>query len=436
MTYVRTGVLVLLLLPGIMNVHAQARRAEVDALADQIETQIIEWRRDFHQNPELSNREFRTGALIADFLESIGIEVERNVAHTGVVGILRGSNPGPVVALRADMDALPVKESLDLPFSSDAVGIYNDEEVPVMHACGHDSHMAMLMGVADNLVKLKSQLHGTVVFLFQPAEEGAPSGEEGGAELMVKEGVLERHGVDVIFGLHISSIEEVGTINYRPGGLLASVNSMNITVYGSQSHGATPWMGVDPIVTSAQIIMGLQTIVSRNMELTKNAAVITIGKIEGGVRSNIIPEKVEMVGTIRALDPAMQIQLHNRIREVATKIAESAGARVDVQIHDGYPVTFNDPDLVIQMLPSLKETAGDENVILIDAVTGAEDFSFFAQEVPGLFFFLGGRPHDVAREDAPSHHRPDFYIDESGMKLGVRALTNMTLDYMEMSAVR
>ncbi len=430
------GTVALLIVQFSSSAAGQDRRSEVDALADQIETQIIEWRRDFHQNPELSNREFRTGTLIADYLESLGIEVERNVAHTGVVGILRGSNPGPVVALRADMDALPVKESLDLPFSSDAVGIYNGEEVPVMHACGHDSHMAILMGVADSLVKLKNQLRGTVVFLFQPAEEGSPRGEEGGAKRMVKEGVLERHGVDVVFGLHISSIEELGTINYRPGGLLASANTMNITVHGSQAHGAAPWRGVDPIVTSAQIIMGLQTIVRRNMELTKNAAVITIGKIEGGVRSNIIPEKVEMVGTIRALDPAMKMQLHKRIREVATNIAESAGARVDVEIHDGYPVTYNDPDLVNQMLPSLQETAGEENVRLIDAVTGAEDFSFFARVVPGLFFFLGARPTDVTRDDATSHHRPDFYIDESAMKLGVRTLTNLTLDYMEMSAVR
>ncbi len=417
----------------VVEANGQNLRNDVDELATEIEEQVITWRRDFHENPELSNREYRTGTLIADFLEGLGIEVERNVAHTGVVGILRGANPGPVVALRADMDGLPVEETTLLPFASVARSEYNGEDVPVMHACGHDTHMAILMGVADSLVKLKDRLRGTVVFLFQPAEEGAPTGEEGGAELMVEEGVLERHGVDVVFGLHISSTEEVNTINYRPGGLLASVNSMNITVYGSQSHGAAPWMGVDPIVTSAQIIMGLQTIVSRNMELTKNAAVITIGKIEGGVRSNIIPEKVEMEGTIRALDPDMQSKLHERIREVATRIAESAGARAEVVIHDGYPVTYNDPYLVDQMLPSLKSTAGDQNVRLIDAVTGAEDFSFFAREVPGFFFFLGGRPLDVALEDAPSHHRPDFFVDESGMKLGVRTLTNMAIDYMEMS---
>ncbi|WPP48364.1 amidohydrolase [Catalinimonas niigatensis] len=412
-------------------VQSQNLSVKIDQMAEQIDEKVISWRRDIHQHPELSNREFRTAKMVAEHLESLGIEVQTGIAHTGVVGVLKGGKPGPVVALRADMDALPVVERVDIPFASKEKGEYNGEEVGVMHACGHDTHVAILMGVAETLSSMRKDLKGTVKFLFQPAEEGAPAGEEGGADLMIKEGALKNPDVDVVFGLHINSQTPVNTIGYRPEGTMASVDGLEIIVKGTQTHGAYPWSGVDPIVTSAQIIMGLQTIVSRNLELLKAPAVVTIGKIEGGVRSNIIPEEVKMIGTIRSLDPEMQDKIHKRIHEIATNIGESAGAEVEVNISRGYPVTYNDPELTAQMLGTLEETAGKENVILRNAVTGAEDFSYFAQEVPGLFFFLGGMPADMNPEEAAPHHTPDFYIDDSGLKLGVRALCNLTLDYME-----
>ncbi len=412
-----------------------AFRPEIDRLADDIESLVIEWRRDIHEHPELSNREYRTSALVADHLRSLGLEVMTDIAYTGVVGILRGNHPGPVVALRADMDALPVTERVDIPFASKVRDRYNDQEVGVMHACGHDTHVAIMMGVASTLSRMKNELRGTVKFIFQPAEEGAPKGEGGGAEMMVQEGILTNPDVDVIFGLHIDAGRDVGKIGYRPGGILASVDDFQIIVRGKQTHGSRPWGGVDPIVTAAQIINGLQTIVSRQMPLTKNAAVVTVGSIHGGVRSNIIPEKLEMLGTIRALDEEMRQTIHERIRRTATKIAESAGATADVAIpySGSYPITYNDPDLVRQMLPSLNETAGENNVELIDAITGAEDFSYFAREVPGFFYFLGGKPLDVPAGEAAPHHTPDFYIDESGLKLGVRTLSDLTLDYMDMA---
>lgn len=405
-------------------------------MADAIESKVIEWRRDFHEHPELSNREFRTAQRVAAHLESLGIEVTQKVAHTGVVGVLRGGRSGPVVALRADMDGLPVTERVALPFASKVTSVFNGQNVGVMHACGHDTHVAILMGVAEILASMKDDLPGTVKFIFQPAEEGAPAGEEGGAELMVREGVLENPDVDVIFGLHIWAKQDVGIIGYRPAGLLAAVDDFGITVKGVQTHGSQPWAGVDPIVVSAQIINGLQTIVSRQVELTKNAAVVSIGSIHGGVRSNIIPEQVEMVGTIRTLDREMRDQIHERIRRTATHIAQSMGATAEVQIPltTSYPVTYNDPALVEEMLPALYEVAGSDNVQLMNAITGAEDFSFFAEQVPGFFFFLGGKPLDKTADEAAPHHTPDFFIDESGLKLGVRALTNMTLDYMRRHA--
>lgn len=434
----RIPILSFLLVPMVWSlpIRAQAPSSQVDGMADAIESKVIEWRRDFHEHPELSNREFRTAQRVAAHLESLGIEVTQKVAHTGVVGVLRGGRSGPVVALRADMDGLPVTERVALPFASKVTSVFNGQNVGVMHACGHDTHVAILMGVAEILASMKDDLPGTVKFIFQPAEEGAPAGEEGGAELMVREGVLENPDVDVIFGLHIWAKQDVGIIGYRPAGLLAAVDDFGITVRGVQTHGSQPWAGVDPIVVSAQIINGLQTIVSRQVELTKNAAVVSIGSIHGGVRSNIIPEQVEMVGTIRTLDREMRDQIHERIRRTATHIAQSMGATAEVQIPltTSYPVTYNDPALVEEMLPALYEVAGSDNVQLMNAITGAEDFSFFAERVPGFFFFLGGKPLDKTADEAAPHHTPDFFIDESGLKLGVRALTNMTLDYMRRHA--
>lgn len=410
-----------------------AQSEKVDQLANTIEAKVIEWRHDLHQYPELSNREFKTADKVAKHLRGLGLEVKTGIAYTGVVGILKGGKPGPTVALRADMDALPVTERVDIAYASKEKSTYLGQEVGVMHACGHDTHVAMLMGTAEILTKMKDELEGNVVFIFQPAEEGAPPGEEGGAELMVKEGLMDEINADVIFGLHINSMLEVGKIRYKPGGALAAADRFTIKVKGKQTHGSQPWGGVDPIVVSAQIINGLQTIISRQTELTKEAAVISVGKIQGGVRNNIIPESCEMIGTIRTLDTAMQRIIHEKIRLTATKIAESAGAVAEVEIQTGYPVTVNSPELTQDMIETVFRTAGEENVRLSPAVTGAEDFSFFAREVPGLFLFLGGRPSTTSIFDAAPHHTPDFYVDDSGMKLGVRTLCNLTLDYMKMS---
>jgi amidohydrolase len=411
-----------------------ALRTKVSQSANQVESKVIAWRRDIHEHPELGNSEVRTAALVAKHLQSLGIQVKTGVAKTGVVGILKGDKPGPVVALRADMDALPVTERNSLPFASKVKTTYNGQEVGVMHACGHDSHVAILMGVAEVLAGMKKDLKGTVKFIFQPAEEGAPKGEEGGAELMVKEGVMNNPTVDVVFGLHIDSQTEVGKITYRPGGTMASVNDMKITVKGRQAHGAAPWSSVDPIVVSSQIITSLQTIVSRNLNVTENAGVVTIGSIHGGVRSNIIPEQVEMLGTLRALTNEDEKMLIARVKQIATKTAEAAGATAIVEIpySSHYPVTFNDVALTNKMLPSLQRTAGTDKVVLVPAETGAEDFSFYQQKAPGLFIFLGGLPKGKDPKTAPSHHTPDFFIDESGFKLGVNAMANLTLDYMDM----
>lgn len=410
------------------------RYVMIDQRAEAIEDQVIEWRRHIHQNPELSNREFQTAEYVAAHLRKLGMEVRTGIAHTGVVGILRGDMPGPIVALRADMDALPVVERVDVPFASKVKSNYLGQEVGVMHACGHDTHVAILMGTASVLASMRDQLAGSVVFIFQPAEEGAPPGEEGGAALMVKEGVLKSPKVDVIFGLHINSMTEVGKIGYKPGGALAAADRFVIKVKGKQTHGSQPWGGVDPITVAAQIIQGLQNIISRQTELTKEAAVISVGRIQGGVRNNIIPETCELIGTIRTLDTDMQREIHERIRITATRIAESAGAEAEVDIQIGVPVTYNDPALTQEMLPSLERAAGTENVVLKNAVTGAEDFSFYANEIPGLFFFLGGMPPGLDPKEAAPHHTPDFYIDESGLKLGVRTLSYLTLDYMEKNA--
>ena len=406
-----------------------AQDKKIDKLIDDIEPKVIEWRRDFHQNPELSNREFKTAEKIANYLKSLGIEVQTGVAHTGVVGILKGGKPGPVIAIRADIDALPVTERVDLPFASKVKSEYNGIETGVMHACGHDTHIAILMGTAEVLSQLKKELRGTVKFIFQPAEEGAPTGEEGGAELMVKEGVLKNPDVEAIFGLHIAAGTDVGVIEYKPEGTMAAAQRFVIKVKGKQTHGSRPWGGIDPIVVAAQIINGLQTIVSRDTELTKEAAVISVGLIRGGIRNNIIPEEVEMIGTIRTLDTGMQKKLNDEMMHRVPAIAEAFGAKATITIDAGTPITYNDPKLTAQALPSLQKAAGKTNVHLIHAITGAEDFSYYQKEVPGFYFFLGGKPLNVKKEDAPSHHTPDFYIDESGLKLGVKTFVQLTLDY-------
>ncbi|MEP7228777.1 MAG: amidohydrolase [Ginsengibacter sp.] len=410
-------------------------RNKISKAADNIEPKVIAWRRDIHEHPELGNHEVRTAGIIAKHLQSLGIEVTTGVAKTGVVGILKGGKPGPVVALRADMDALPVTERVDVPFASKVKTMYNGQEVGVMHACGHDSHVAILMGVAEILSSIKKDLKGTVKFIFQPAEEGPPAGEEGGAELMVKEGVMENPKVDVVFGLHINSQTEVGKISYRPGGTMAGVNDMKITIKGRSAHGAYPWSSIDPIVVSAQIINNLQTIVSRNLNVTENAGVVTIGAINAGNRPNIIPEQAEMLGTVRSFTKEDEAMMIDRIRQIVTKTAEAAGATAEIRLPytSHYPVTYNDPALTEKMLPSLRKTAGDENVLLKPPVTGAEDFSFYQEKAPGLFIFLGGMPKGGDPKTAPSHHTPDFYIDESGFKLGVKALANLTVDYMNTS---
>jgi amidohydrolase len=412
--------------------QTSALKSEVIRKADSLQNQTIAWRRDFHEHPELGNREVRTAGIIAKYLQSLGLEVKTGVATTGVVGILKGGKPGPVVALRSDMDALPVTERTPVPFASKVKTTYNGQEVGVMHACGHDSHMAMLMAVAEILSSMKSELHGTVKFIFQPAEEGLPPGEVGGAQEMVKQGVLENPKVDVIFGMHIFSFMPVGTITYHSGGATAASNGMKIIVTGKSSHGAQPWAGVDPIVVSAQIINNLQTIVSRNVNLSENPAVVTIGAINGGNRTNIIPEKVEMLGTLRAFSAADVELLISRVKQIATKTAEAEGATAEVIIPytTHYPVTYNNPDLTAKMLPSLQQTAGTANVVLGPALTGSEDFSFFAEKVPGLFIFLGAMPKGADPKTVAVNHSPDFFIDESAFTLGVKAMCNLTLDYM------
>lgn len=412
--------------------HKDHSQDTVSQKATQVEAQVIKWRHHLHQNPELSNREFETAKYIEKHLRGLGLEVQTGVAITGVVAILDSGRPGPTIALRADMDGLPVKEESNLPYRSEVTGMLEGNQVPVMHACGHDTHVAMLMGAATILTEMKSELTGKVKFIFQPAEEGAPAGEKGGAEIMVKEGVLKNPDVDVIFGLHISANTDVGKVLYRHGGIMAAVDPFKIVVKGKQAHGAYPWKSVDPITTAAQIIMALQTIVSREIKVIDDAAVVTIGSIHGGNRSNIIPSEVTMVGTIRTLNKAARDHMYEAMPRKIKGIADSmlAEAVLTLPLDYYYPITFNDHALMDQMLPTLVRTAGNENVVNSKPVTGAEDFSFFQQEVPGVYLWLGGKPLDVSEADSPAHHTPEFYVDDSGMKLGVELLTNLTLDYM------
>ena len=419
-----------ILVGGLMPVQAQDLNALHEALdthAAAIEPDVIEWRRDIHANPELSNREFRTAALVADHLRALGMEVRTEVAHTGVVGFLEGGKPGPVVALRADMDALPVTEMVDLPFASKVRTTYNGMEVGVMHACGHDNHVAILMGVASVLTTMKEDLPGSVKFIFQPAEEGAPAGEEGGADLMLREGAFENPRPEVIFGLHVWP-NRVGEISYLPGPFMASSDAMRIKVTGRQTHGAVPWGGVDPIVVASQIVLGLQTIASRQLDVTATPSIITIGTFHGGVRSNIIPDEVELSGTIRTFLPEVRRDIERRIRHTVEHIATSAGATAEVEIDYGYPVTVNDPELTMQMLPSLERVS--DSVKQTAKITGAEDFSYFANEVPGLFIFLGVAPPEADLATVPRNHSPYFFADEAALLTGVRALASLAVDYM------
>ena len=431
MKKILTFLLSILSLCGFAQVNPKLQ-AKLEQQAKDIEAKVIEWRRHFHENPELSNRETNTGKFIADHLKSLGIEVQYPVAKTGVVGLLKSPKPGPVIALRADIDALPVTERNSLPFASKVKTTFNGQETGVMHACGHDSHIAIMMAVAEILSKNKNELRGTIKFIFQPAEEGAPVDEEGGASLMVKEGVLENPKVDAIFGLHIQSMRPVGTIGYRAGGMMAASDNYTVKVKGAQSHGAAPWMGIDPIVISSQIITGLQTIISRQTDLTKEAAVISVGRFQSGIRENIIPEEAVFAGTIRTLDVSMQDKIHEKIKLTATKIAESGGATAEVTIRRGTPVTYNDPTLTAKMVPSLNKAAGADHVFSVNAVTGAEDFAFYQQKVPGLFFFVGAMPPEADINKVASHHTPDFYIDERGFITGLKAMLQVTVDYMYM----
>ncbi|HEX7121682.1 MAG TPA: amidohydrolase, partial [Gemmatimonadaceae bacterium] len=382
--------------------------AEIDRRARELESKAVAWRRDFHQHPELSNREVRTSRVIAEHLTRLGLEVKTGVAHTGVVAVLRGGRPGPVVALRSDMDALPVTEEVDLPFRSQAKGTYNGQEVGVMHACGHDNHMAILMGVAEMLTAMKARLPGTVKFIFQPAEDGPPVGEKGGAPLMLEEGVFENPKVDAVFGLHVFPFE-VGKVQYRPAGIMASSDNFYITVRGRQTHGALPWNGVDPIVVASQIVLGIQTLTSRQTDLTLTPAVVTVGMMRGGVRTNIVPDSVELAGTIRAFDEKVRADLHERLRRTATSIAAASGATAEVRIQKMTPVTYNDPSLTERMVPTLQRVLGKENVVLGLPTTTAEDFSFYQQQVPGLFFFLGVTPKGADPATVAPNHSPRFF---------------------------
>ncbi|HUP29964.1 MAG TPA: amidohydrolase [Usitatibacter sp.] len=404
--------------------HAIAARAAA------LEPRVVAWRRDIHQNPELGNREFRTSALVAAHLRAVGIEVREKVAHTGVVGLLRGALPGPVVALRADMDALPVTEEVDVPFASRVRTQWSGMDCGVMHACGHDAHTAILMGVAELLAGMRAQLAGTVKFLFQPAEEGAPEGEEGGAQLMIAEGCMEEPRVEAIFGLHVTSNHHTGKLGYRFGPLMASSDELRIFVRGNQTHGAMPWLGVDPIVVGSQIVMGLQTIVSRRVDLTHEPSVVTVGVFHGGNRDNIIPDDVKMEGTIRTFDEAQRGQIHEHVKRITEMIAAAGGAKARVQIKRGYDVVVNDPALTAFSLPTLERVAGKDNVGVVDKVCGAEDFAFFQKVVPGLFLRVGCTPPGKELRSAAPNHSPRLFVDEGCLTLGVRTLASLAIDWL------
>lgn len=403
---------------------------ELKSANKSVSEKVIKWRRHLHQYPELSNREFETAKYVAKHLRSLGLEIQTGVAHTGVVAKLKGGKKGPLIALRADMDALPVKEQVDLPFASTQTTEYKGNTVGVMHACGHDNHVAILMAAAESLVKIKEELAGDILFVFQPAEEGAPDGEEGGAELMLKEGLFKEKP-EAVFGLHVTSSLNTGQIGFREGPLMASADKFTITVKGRQTHGSRPWNGVDPIVASSQIIMATQTIASRQVDVTKAPSVVSFGAINGGVRNNIIPDQVEMVGTIRTFDQEMRADIKKRLAKTAEMVAESGGAEAHVHIVHGYPVTVNDVELTKKMTPTLAGVVGKENLITTPLITGAEDFSYYALETPGMFFFLGVTPKGQDAVTAPSNHSPHFFADEKALQLGVNAMTQLVVDYLK-----
>ncbi len=408
---------------------AQPLTAEIDKLSAAVEADLLTWRRHLHQNPELSNREVETSKFIVEKLKSFGLEPQTGIAKTGVVALLKGGRPGPVVALRADIDALPVREEVDLPFASKATADYEGNKVGVMHACGHDTHVAILLATARVLTQMKDRLPGTVKFIFQPAEEGAPIEERpAGAELMIKEGVMLNPKVDAVFGLHVFANVPTGQITYRSGPFMAAADQFEIIVKGKQTHGSAPWRGVDPIVVGSQIVSALQTIVSRNVDITRLPAIVSVGQFISGVRNNIIPDSARLVGTIRTFDDDVQNDIHARVKRIAEGIASGAGATVDVKIYRGYPVTANDPKLTAKMLPTLERVAPGK-VKESELITGAEDFTYFQREVPGLFVFLGITPPAQAGK-APANHSPLFFVDEKALPTGVRALANLAVDYM------
>jgi len=425
----KTLLCLLILLP--VSVLAQISPQQLDELASEAQPQVVQWRRWFHENPELSNREFNTSARVAGILTEMGLEPQTGIAHTGVVAIIEGGKPGPMVAIRADMDGLPVTEATGLPFASKARGEYNGQELGVMHACGHDSHMAMLLGAASVLNSVKDELSGSVMLIFQPAEEGAPEGEEGGAELMLKEGLFTQRKPEAVFGLHVGVNQPGSKIAVRGGPILAAVDSFKLVVNGKQTHGARPWNGVDPIVVASQIVIGLQTIASRQVDVTLAPSIVSVGRISGGVRSNVIPDSVEMEGTIRTFDAAMREQIHMRIERTARMIAESAGASVEFKLTYGYPATINDPGLTEKMLPTLQRVAGEGGLNSIQPQTVAEDFSLFANETPGLYFLLGNGEPGVDPQTIPSNHSPLFDMYEPSMELGVRAFSHLVVDYLQ-----
>jgi amidohydrolase len=431
--FLPTAFLLTAFLPALLFAQAggsiSAKR--IDASVKPLEARLIEWRRDFHQNPELSNREVRTAQKVEEHLRSLGLEVKTGIAHTGVAAVLRGGKPGPTIALRADMDALPVTELADVPFKSTATGEYRGESVGVMHACGHDAHVAILMTVAQALAGMRKDLPGNILFIFQPAEEGAPEGEKGGAKLMLDEGLFDIARPEVVFGLHVSSTLHAGDIGFRWGPFMAASDRMRIVVTGKQTHGARPWAGADPIVASAQIISSLQTIVSRRVDITANPAIVTIGAIRGGVRHNIIPDSVELLGTVRTFDPDQRKQILEDIRRIVENVGEAQGTNATVTMgEDSNPVVFNNPELVNRSLPALRRVAGDTHVKQISLVTGSEDFAFYAAAVPSFFFYVGITPPGQNLETTPANHSPYFYIDENGLPLAVRALMSVAIEYM------
>jgi amidohydrolase len=404
--------------------------AALEAAVRAVEPRVVAWRRDFHQNPELGNREVRTAKIVADHLRSLGIDVKEKVAHTGVVGVLKGALPGPVVAMRADMDALPVSEEVDVPFRSHVKTEWSGQKVGVMHACGHDAHTSILMGVAEVLAGMRDGLHGSVKFIFQPAEEGPPEGEKGGAQLMIEEHCMEAPRVDAIFGLHVTSTHHVGKVGYRSGPLMASSDELKIFVRGVQTHAAMPWRGVDPIVVASQIVMGLQTIVSRQMNITKEPSVVTVGVFNGGIRKNIIPDDVRMEGTIRAFDEQQRADIHEHVKRITEMIAAAGGAQAKVQIARGYDVVVNDAALTEWAVPTLARVAGSDNVGVMDKVCGAEDFSFYQKVVPGFFFRLGCIPPELDLRKAVPNHSPRFFMDERCLPIGVKAMAALAIDWL------